>query len=66
MRGTRLLFVAAVIVGVRPALDAQVLTSQYDNARSGATLIETTLTPANVNAARFGKIFSTARGTAPA
>ncbi|MGA3240411.1 MAG: pyrrolo-quinoline quinone [Bryobacteraceae bacterium] len=37
---------------------AQVLTAQYDNARTGATLHETTLTPANVNAAHFGKIFS--------
>jgi hypothetical protein len=40
-----------------PAL-AQVLTAQYDNARTGATLHETTLTPANVNATHFGKIFS--------
>ena len=37
---------------------AQILTSQYDNARTGATLRETTLTPANVNVGRFGKIFS--------
>ncbi len=36
----------------------QVLTSQYDNARTGATLTETTLTPANVNAGGFGKIFT--------
>jgi len=37
---------------------AQVLTAQYDNARTGATPHETKLTPANVNAAHFGKIFS--------
>ena len=37
---------------------AQVTTSQYDNARTGANLIETTLTPRNVNAAEFGKLFS--------
>ena len=37
---------------------AQVLTAQYDNARDGATLTETTLTPGNVNAGRFGKRFS--------
>jgi len=37
---------------------AQVITSQYDNARTGATLKETVLTPANVNRGRFGKIFS--------
>lgn len=36
----------------------QVLTSQYDNARTGSTLHETILTPANVNAGQFGKIFS--------
>jgi hypothetical protein len=37
---------------------AQVVTAQYDNARTGATLHETTLTLANVNAEHFGKIFS--------
>ncbi|HXO04679.1 MAG TPA: hypothetical protein VN884_03495 [Candidatus Sulfotelmatobacter sp.] len=35
---------------------AQVTTSQYDNARTGATLSEKTLTPKNVNAQRFGKL----------
>ena len=39
-------------------LRAQVLTSQYDNARTNATLHETILTPANVNAKQFGKIFA--------
>lgn len=34
----------------------QVLTSQYDNARTGANLRETTLTPRNVNADQFGKL----------
>src|SRR5262249_42450924 len=38
--------------------DAQALTVQYDNARTGATLHETILSPSNVDAARFGKIFS--------
>src|SRR5580700_2257987 len=41
-----------------PHAGAQVLTAQYDNARTGATLHETKLTPANVNASHFGKIFS--------
>jgi hypothetical protein len=33
-----------------------VVTYHYDNARTGANLNETVLTPANVNAAKFGKI----------
>jgi hypothetical protein len=33
-----------------------VTTSQYDNARTGATLTETVLTPRNVAAASFGKV----------
>jgi hypothetical protein len=37
---------------------AQVTTSQYNNARTGANLNETTLTPLNVNATQFGKLFS--------
>ena len=35
---------------------AQVTTSQYDNARTGATLHEKTLTPQNVNPGQFGKL----------
>jgi len=35
---------------------AQVLTSQYDNQRTGATLTERILTPQNVNATQFGKL----------
>lgn len=34
---------------------AQIPTSQYDNARTGATLVETKLTPQNVNVNQFGK-----------
>jgi hypothetical protein len=37
---------------------AQVVTSQYDNARTGANLNETILTPANVNVKQFGKVFA--------
>jgi hypothetical protein len=40
------------------SLQGQVTTSQYDNARLGANLNETILTPQNVNAAKFGKLFS--------
>jgi len=51
----------AVIVGVllaisHPVTQAQVTTSQYDNARTGATLSETALTPQNVNPKQFGKL----------
>jgi hypothetical protein len=35
----------------------QVTTSQYDNARTGAYLEEKTLSPQNVNAKQFGRIF---------
>ncbi len=35
---------------------AQVTTSQYDNARTGATLSEKQLTPQNVNVKAFGKL----------
>src|SRR5579884_181225 len=39
------------------SLHAQVLTSQYDNARTGANTAETALTPANVNVGSFGRQF---------
>jgi hypothetical protein len=35
-----------------------IATAQYDNARTGANLLETILTPQNVNAAQFGRITS--------
>jgi hypothetical protein len=41
----------------KPAL-VNVATAQYDNARSGANLLETILTPQNVNASQFGRIAS--------
>ena len=39
-------------------LRAQVLTSQYDNSRTGCNLHETLLTLGNVNSRQFGKLFS--------
>jgi hypothetical protein len=39
------------------AAPAQVTTAQYDNARTGANLRETILTPADVGAEHFGKVF---------
>src|SRR5690348_3298825 len=51
---------AGVLIALLAAgsVRSQVLTSQYDNARTGANLRETILTPKNVNAAQFGKVFS--------
>ena len=40
-----------------PGAHAQITTSQYDNARTGAYLNEKTLTPQNVNSKQFGRIF---------
>src|SRR5690348_6271405 len=46
-------------VAERPAgAQSNVLTYQYSNARAGANLFETMLTPANVNQTQFGKLFS--------
>jgi hypothetical protein len=38
--------------------EAQMLTSQYDNARTGTNLNETNLTPRNVNTQHLGKVFT--------
>ena len=57
-RVLRLVLVLVLAVQASPRARAQVLTSQYDNARTGANLRETTLTPLNVNANQFGKLFS--------
>ena len=54
--GLRALPLVLLAAGLPAA--AQVTTSQYDNARTGANLSETTLTARNVNAAGFGKLFS--------
>ncbi|HYL76233.1 MAG TPA: hypothetical protein VEU96_18630 [Bryobacteraceae bacterium] len=48
----------ATLLTALASAQVPVATSQYDNARTGANLSETTLTPQNVNAAHFGKLFS--------
>src|ERR1700730_18148289 len=50
-----------VAAGQRPAPATKrtlpvIATAQYDNARTGANLLETVLTPQNVNVAQFGRI----------
>jgi hypothetical protein len=55
--------VAALAAAQRPSPAAKPLfpviaTAQCDNARSGANLLETILTPQNVNAVQFGRIVS--------
>jgi hypothetical protein len=54
----RFLALFAALVWTHARGDAQILTAQYDNARTSAILTETTLTPANVNAGQFGRTFS--------
>jgi hypothetical protein len=50
-----------ILLALCGALDAQdVLTWHNDNARSGANLKETILTPANLNASTFGRLFTIA------
>lgn len=49
------LFLIAAVSSV--AAGPNVLTHHNDNLRTGANLIETVLTPANVNANQFGKLF---------
>jgi hypothetical protein len=48
--------VLAVALASSTTVAPQVLTSQYDNLRTGATLSEKILTPQNVNANQFGKL----------
>jgi hypothetical protein len=47
----------SLVLGIRAEAQT-VITSQYDNARTGANLNETSLTPRNVNAQQLGKIFT--------
>ena len=53
---TLLILVSALPIESR-AGGVSILTQQNDNMRTGANLSETILTPANVNAGQFGKLF---------
>jgi len=58
MTSHRICLVLFLSIGLAPTARAQVLTAQYNNARTSATLHEKILTPANVNAHAFGKLYS--------
>ncbi len=48
----------AALMPIAVGAQLNILTNRYDQARTGANLVETTLTVANVTAARFGKVGS--------
>ena len=52
----RLCCALSLLVLLAVSTFAQIVTSQYDNARTGANLNEKILTPQNVNAKQFGKL----------
>ncbi|MDE1178694.1 MAG: hypothetical protein PW789_19135 [Edaphobacter sp.] len=50
--------VILAVVMLAPPAHPQMTTAQYDNARTGAYVHETKLTPRNVNSRQFGKLFT--------
>ena len=54
----RIRLLLCLAIASTPATHAQVLTAQYNNARTGSSLHEKILTPSNVNARTFGKLYS--------
>jgi len=48
----------ALLLAAQVSAQVNVLTWQYDATRAGANRSETALTPLNVNAGQFGKLFS--------
>jgi hypothetical protein len=54
----RCALVVVVLAMELPTWAQKMTTSQYDNGRTGANLKETSLTPRNVNASQFGKLFT--------
>src|SRR5690349_4657342 len=57
-KSSSLLMVAAAIMLALPAAAVNVTTWRYDNGRTGQNSNETQLTPARVNMASFGKLFT--------
>lgn len=55
---SQILLAALIAALIAMPAAAQVTTSQYNNARTGANLNEAVLTPQNVNAGQFGKVFT--------
>ena len=56
VRATMMLILGALATAAEAQVD--ILTNRYDGARTGANLGEKALTPANVNANQFGKLYS--------
>ena len=56
--GAALLLVLMALTGTPARAQVNVYTRSYNNARTGANLNETVLTPANVTPSQFGKLFA--------